>query len=168
LIETEKLDIILQKCRIIREYLPLPETMLGYYYSDEHYYFIMLNENIRSDERLDRCVLAEEIGHYHTSIGNITPRKHMCYRDRLTKDRQELQAIKWAIDFLIPTRLLLDVIVENKAVSLQELADYFMVTQDFLMQKLEFMSKKNGIWDLDGKTALYLYNFPSVYIYEKI
>ncbi len=76
--------------------------------------------------------------------------------------------MRWATGFLIPTRLLLDAISNNRTISLPELADRFMVTHEFLMQKLKFMSKQNGVWDLDCKTALYLYNFPSVYIYEKI
>lgn len=168
MIKTEKFDIILQKCRIIKEYLPLPESILGYYYCDGNYYMIMLNESIQCNERLDRCVLAEEIGHYHTSIGDITPRKYMCYRDRLSMDKQELQAMRWATDFLIPTELLLDTIRINKTVTLPELSDCFMVTYDFLKQKFEFMSRQSGIWDLDCKTSLYLYNFPSVFIYEKI
>ena len=121
MIKTEKFDIILQKCRIIKEYLPLPKSILGYYYCDKNYYMIMLNESIQCNERLDRCVLAEEIGRYHTSIGDITPRKYMCYRDRLSMDRQELQAMRWATDFLIPTKLLLDTIRTNKTVTLPEL-----------------------------------------------
>jgi len=168
MIETEKLDIIIRKCRIIKEYESLPESIPGYYYCDGRYYMILLNEMIRDNEQLDRCVLAEEIGHYRTSIGDITPRKYMCYRSRLTVDKQELQAMRWATDFLVPTWALLEVIKNKHVTSLPDLADYFMVTQEFLMQKLEFMSKQNGVWNLDGKRSLYLYSFPSVYIHEKI
>ncbi len=50
MIESEKFDIILQKCRFIKEYLPLPESILGYYYCDGQYYMIMLNESIRCDD----------------------------------------------------------------------------------------------------------------------
>ncbi len=168
MIETEKLDIIIRKCRIIKEYQPLPEAVLGYYYCDGSYYMILLNESIRCDTKLDRCVLAEEIGHYRTNIGDITPRKYMCYRDRLTVDKQEMLALRWATDFLVPTEMLLEALKNNLVTSLSDLSEYFMVTQDFLLQKLEFMSKQNGIWDLDGKRSLYLYGFPSVYIHEKI
>ncbi len=42
------------------------------------------------------------------TIGDITPRKYMCYRDRLAIDKQEQLALKWACDFLIPTGILLD------------------------------------------------------------
>ncbi len=168
MINTENLENIILKCGITRVVTQLPNPIYGYYYSDADDYIILINQSILANSRLYRTVLAEEIGHHMTTIGDITPRKYMCYRDRLTIDKQELKAIRWAADFLIPTRSLLGNIRENKTASLLQLEDHFMVTQELLMQKLEFMSKQNGIWDLDGKTALYLYNFPSVYIYEKI
>lgn len=168
MIATDKLEAILKKCRIIKEFATLPETTLGYYYCDRDYYVILINEVIRSDERLYRSVLAEEIGHYRMTIGDITPRKHMCYRDRLNVDKQELLAMKWATGFLVPTGMLLGFLREQKLLSLANLTDRFMVTPEFMMQKLEFMSKQNLVWDLDGKRSLYLGNFPGVHIYEKI
>ena len=168
MIETEKLETILKKCRIIKEFATLPESILGYYYCDTNYYVILINESIKRDARLYRCVLAEEIGHYRTTIGDITPRKYMCYKDRLTIDKKEQSALKWATDFMIPTQMLLDFLKEHKQPTIIELSDYFNVTEDFLMRKLEFMSKQNSVWDIDGKKSLYLVNFPSVHIYEKI
>lgn len=168
MIATEKLEAVLRKCHIIREFATLPEQTLGYYYCDGNYYVILINESIRGDERLYRCVLAEEIGHYRTTIGDITPRKYMCYRDRLKVDKMELLALRWATDFMVPTENLLDILREQKLPSVEMLADEFRVTYPFLMQKLEFMSKQNCIWDLDGKRSLYLGSFPSVHIYERI
>lgn len=82
LIETDKLENIIAKCRIIKEFILLPEKVLGYYYYDGSYYIIFINERIRGNERLYRTVLTEEIGHYRTTIGDITLRKYMCYADR--------------------------------------------------------------------------------------
>lgn len=168
MIATEQLEAILRKCRIIREFATLPDQILGYYYCDGNYYVILINDRIRGDERLYRCVLAEEIGHYRTTIGDITPRKYMCYRDRLTVDKMEQLALRWATDFIIPTDKLLNVIKKCIQPTIDFLVDEFQVTYGFMLQKLEFMSKQNCIWDLDGKRSLYLGNFPSVHIYERI
>jgi len=167
MISTEKLDIILKKCHIIKEFAALPDQILGYYYCDGNYYVILINEKIRGDEKLYRCVLAEEIGHYRTTIGDITPRKY-CDRDRLKIDKMELLALKWATEFIVPTEKLLESLKEFKLPSIDMLVDQFQVTYDFMLQKLEFMSKQNCIWDIDSKRSLYLLNFPSIHIYEKI
>lgn len=167
MIKTEKMDIILDKCRIIKEFAPLPSSILGYYFCDGEYYIILINEAIKHDERLYRTVLAEEIGHYRTTIGDITPRKYMCYADRITVDRHELKALKWATDFLIPTETLLNVLKTKTAETLEDLVNYFYVTNEFFMKKLEFMARQNPIWDIDEERYLCLYKLPSVYIFKK-
>lgn len=168
MISTKKLETICRKCHIIKEFAPLPESILGYYYCDGNYYVILINESIRDDEKLYRCVLAEEIGHYRTTIGDITPRKYMCYRDRLTVDKMEYLALRWATDFMVPTGMLIDSLREWLQPSFDGLVEYFQVTNQFMLHKLEFMSKQNCLWDIDGKRNLYLANFPSVHIYERI
>jgi Zn-dependent peptidase ImmA (M78 family) len=167
MITTEKLETIITKCHIIKSFYPLPKSTLGYYYYDGDYYCILINESIKSSERLYRVVLAEEIGHYRTTIGDITPRKYMCYADRLAVDKKELQALKWATDFLIPTETLLKVIKERVASTVQELSDYFFVTHDFFMRKLGFMAKQKDLWDIDEERVLCLYSLPSVFIHQK-
>ena len=168
MIATDALEALLKDCLIIKEFATLPESVLGYYYCDGDYYVILINDTIRNNERLYRCILAEEIGHYKMTLGDITPRRYMCYKDRLNIDKQELQALKWATDFLIPTGMLLDFLKEQNQLAVTELVDYFNVTQEFFMQKLEFMAKQNCIWDIDSKRYLYMLNFPTVHIYEKI
>ncbi len=168
MVATNKLEEITRKCRIITSFSDLSESILGYYYCDGRYDIILINNSIQSDERLYRCVLAEEIGHYRTTIGDITPRKYMCYRDRLELDKKEQLALHWATDFLIPTKMLLSELKKNNSPSLKNISDQFFVTEDFMMRKLEFMSNQNCEWDIDGKRILYLYNFPSVHIFEKI
>ncbi|AOT68374.1 ImmA/IrrE family metallo-endopeptidase [Geosporobacter ferrireducens] len=167
MLTTDELESVITKCHIIKSFCPLPESTLGYYYYDGDYYCILINESIRNDERLYRIVLAEEIGHYRTTIGDITPRKYMCYRDRLLVDKKELQALRWATDLLIPTDTLLKIIREKTASTVQELIDYFFVTYDFFMHKLDFMAKQKDMWDIDEERVLCLYNLPSVFIHQK-
>ncbi len=89
-----------------------------------------MNESIRGDERLYRCVLAEEIGHYRTTIGDITPRKYMCYSDRLTLDKMELAALRRATDFVIPTEQVISFLKKQKQPTIEMLVDEFFVTHD--------------------------------------
>ena len=121
-----------------------------------------------NNERLYRTVLAEEVGHYRTTIGDITPRRYMYYRDRIYIDKQELLALKWATNFLIPTDALLDAIRSKDILTMDEFIDDFYITHEFMMHKLEFMSKKQGMWSLGDDRYLYLYNLPSVHIFNSI
>ena len=166
MVKTEKMDEIIEKSQIILEFAPLPDQVLGYYTFDNGYYIILVNDSIKNDEKLYRTVLAEEIGHYRTTIGDITPRKYMCYSKRIQIDKKELLALKWATDFLIPTDMLLEKIKKETILNIHDLMDYFQVTKAFFMQKLEFMAKQQPVWDIDQKRSLYL-NLPSVFIYEK-
>lgn len=167
MVATEKLEQIISKCRITKEVHTLPAHILGYYYADGSDYIILINKSITSDSNLYRTVLAEEIGHHMTTIGDCTPRKYMHYRDRITIDKQELLALKWAANFLIPTGMLLDALKSKIVSSLQELVDYFSVSIELIMRKIEFMARQRPIWDIDTNRYLYLYNYPSVHIYEK-
>ncbi|CAH2213193.1 ImmA/IrrE family metallo-endopeptidase [Tepidibacter aestuarii] len=168
MISTEKLETILTKCEIIKSFVPLHESILSYYYCNEDYYVILINKSIKNDERLYRIVLAEEIGHYKTTIGDITPRKYMCYSKRLELDKMELLALKWATDFLVPTDKLIEVIESTVAVTFDELVDYFYVTEEFMMQKFKFMAKQKITWELDDKRCLCLHNFPTISIFERM
>ncbi|MDF2546096.1 MAG: peptidase [Anaerosolibacter sp.] len=167
MIETSKLENIISKCGIILEFRTLPDSTLGYYFFDGNYYMILIDDRIRNLEKLYRTVLAEEIGHYRTTIGDITPRKYMCYGDRLEVDKKEVAALRWAVDFLIPTEMLLDAIKNKFVRNLSEMADHFVVTEQFVMHKLEFMARKQSIWKIDDQKSLCLMNLPSVFIYQQ-
>lgn len=168
MISTEKLETILDKCQILKLYAPLPQSVLGYYYCHKDYYIILINEKIKNNERLYRAVLAEEIGHYRTTIGDITPRKYMCYSERIELDKKELAALKWATDFLVPTDKLIDTIKNKVALTFEELLDHFYVTEEFLMLKFKFMAKKKIVWELDDKRYLCLHSLPTVSIFAKV
>lgn len=168
MVETDELEEILKKCRIIKKYAPLPASVLGYYSYDGDYYVILINESIRNNEMLYRTVLAEEIGHYRTTIGDITPRMYMSYRDRIGVDKKELIALKWAADFLIPTDLLLSILKDQSFINFNELLEIFCVTKELLLHKLKFMAKERMIWKIDDNRKLSLLSLPSVYMYEEV
>lgn len=82
-------------------------------------------------------VLAEELGHYHTTVGNIL--------DQTTTEarKQERAARIWAYKLRIP---LLDLVKAYKAhcQNTFEMAAYLDVSEDTLIEALEFYRQKYG------------------------
>ncbi|MGG4216324.1 ImmA/IrrE family metallo-endopeptidase [Paenibacillus sp. FSL L8-0638] len=84
------------------------------------------------------CILAEEIGHYHTSAGNILNLKDI--RNR----KQELRARQWAYQCMIP----LDRIVQAHHARISgryDLAEYLGVTEEFLQAAIDRFTEKYGL-----------------------
>jgi len=71
------------------------------------------------------CVLAEEIGHHKTSVGNIL--------DQTDTDnvRQELKARKWAYEKILPAAAILTAF-ENGLHCIWDIAEYLDVDELFL------------------------------------
>lgn len=84
------------------------------------------------------CILAEELGHYHTSVGNILDQTNFNNR------KQERAGRLWAYDHLIG----LSGIIQGYHARCQnrhELAECLGVTEDFLQDALECYKEKYGI-----------------------
>ena len=84
------------------------------------------------------CVLAEELGHHYTSIGDIL-------NQRITENRkQELQARMYAYNKLIGLQGLISC-YEYGCGNIHEMAEYLNVTERFVSDALEAYEKKYGI-----------------------
>lgn len=85
-----------------------------------------------------RCILAEELGHYYTTIGNILDQQ------KVANAKQELHARTWAYNECVG---LIGIIkaFEAGCKSLYEMADYLDVTEEFLKDALESYRRKYGI-----------------------
>lgn len=97
---------------------------------------IGLNRQIRS-LRKRSCVLAEELGHYHTSTGDILD------LDNVSNRKQEYHARIWAYDKLIG----LTGIISSYEVGCKnayEMADHLGVTEAFLLEALSCYRVKYG------------------------
>ena len=101
--KTSELINLMNKCEIEFSIDCLPEHILGYYQFDGEGDYILINKSIESTPALFRTVLAEEIGHYFTTIGQNEPKRYMCSRDRISIDKCEEAALRWACNFLLPT-----------------------------------------------------------------
>ena len=135
------------------------------YISRDGIRLILLLETLKDNLIHLTEVLAEEIGHYFTSVGNNI--NAVSYFDRLKIDKCESKAMRWACDFLVPK----DELIENikKCPSgLDDLADMLEVSKDILIQGLYYLSLNNDIIRIDDNKYLILCNYPNVYIYNKL
>lgn len=84
------------------------------------------------------CVLAEEIGHYHKTVGDIRD------QTKLTNRKQEQLARSWAYERTIPLHRIVQAHKENIK-NRFELANYLEVTEEFLEEALKRFRERYGI-----------------------
>lgn len=119
---------------------------------------IAINENIETfKERA--CVLAEELGHHHTSVGNILNQTIASNR------KQERQARLWAYDKQIGLNGLIRA-YEHGCKNRYEIAEYLEVTEQFLEEAILEYREKYGLCTTVGKYLVYF--IPQLAIYKKI
>jgi Zn-dependent peptidase ImmA (M78 family) len=95
------------------------------------------------------CVLAEEIGHYYTTVGNILNQKNTENR------KQEIKARKWAVDKILTIEDVFEA-TEHPCSNLFEIAEYLEVTEEFLLEALEIFKKRYGhSYTYKGKTIIF-------------
>ena len=97
---------------------------------------IAIEQGLSSNEK--SCVLAEELGHHYTTVGNILDQSSVSNR------KQELRARMWAYNKLIG---LMGIIksYEHGCQSYHEMAEYLDVTEEFLRDALKRYHQKYGV-----------------------
>lgn len=105
------------------------------------------------------CVLAEEIGHYETTVGDILDQ-------RISENRkQELQARMYAYNKLIGLQGIIDC-YEYGCKNTYEMSEYLEVTEKFIIDALDAYKRKYG---LQTKYKDYIVRFdPSLIVMEII
>ena len=107
---------------------------------------IYLRKDMTNTEKA--CVLAEELGHYHTTVGNILD------QSKAENRKQELHARAWAYNKMIGLIGLVNS-YEHGCRSLHETADYLNVTEQFLSDALDYYKNKYGICTAVGNYVIY-------------
>lgn len=98
---------------------------------------VAISNDIETDtERV--CILAEELGHYATSSGNILDQSSTSNR------KQELIARLWAYNNLIGLAGILDC-YRAGCHTIYEMADHLEVTEEFLVDALACYKSKYGV-----------------------
>lgn len=113
-------------------------------YSDN---VIALDSKIETDNE-KRCVLAEEIGHYYTSHGDILDISD------IRNLKQEKRARNWGYEKLVG---IIDLINAYKKgiKSRHDLAEYLNVTEEFLDKALKHYKEKHGLYYQIDKYVVY-------------
>ena len=103
---------------------------------------VAIRKNMTTAEK--SCVLAEELGHHHTTVGNILEQTDV------SNCKQERLARLWAYNKQIG----LSGIIQGYRAhcrSRYDLAEYLEVSEDFLQEALEYYREKYGVYtELDG------------------
>lgn len=96
---------------------------------------IAINKNLTEKEK--KCVMAEELGHYYTASGDILDQSSTANR------KQECRGRIMAYNRLIGLMGIIDS-YNNHCQSLTETAEYLDVTEEFLLDALQYYKRKYG------------------------
>lgn len=115
--------------------------LLGMYIKEGSRSGIILDRSLISKPRLERCVMAEEVGHHKTTGAGTVFVVHFSYHVALEMTKTEEKAIRWAtIEYLMPTRELAKAILDGRR-TVDELADHFYVTRWMVHRRLHFLKR---------------------------
>ncbi|WP_027628140.1 ImmA/IrrE family metallo-endopeptidase [Ruminiclostridium cellobioparum] len=114
---------------------------------------LCINENILIRENIDTnvekiCVLAEELGHYFTTHGNILD------QTKPENVKQEKRARNWAYEKLVPLERLIDA-YENGIRNRFELSLHMGVTENFLEEAMRHYREKYGLYHTLSNYIIY-------------
>ncbi|KAF1683652.1 toxin [Staphylococcus hominis] len=96
---------------------------------------ILIDKNNSSEKKLE--ILAEELAHHEITHGNIINQKD------IQNKKYELKARRLAYEKLISLKDLIDAYLQGIN-NLYELANFFEVTEQFILETLEHYKQKHG------------------------
>ncbi len=139
-------------------------NVYNYDLGDDELKGLYLDGNIALSDKLYNtaersCVLAEELGHHHTTVGNILDLNQPGNR------KQERQARVWAYNRQIGLNGLIRA-YEHGCTNRHEIAEYLEVTVEFLQEAIICYQDKYGIGQKCGK--YYIMFIPSLQILKII
>ena len=104
-------------------------------YLDKH---IAISKDISTDTE-KACILAEELGHQYTATGNILDQSTVENR------KQEMRGRIVAYNKLVGLRGIVDAYLHH-CQSISESAEYLEVTEEFLIDSLNYYRNKYGVY----------------------
>lgn len=119
---------------------------------------IGINRNVRSLNNRS-CILAEELGHYHTTVGNILDQSDPSNR------KQERTARLWAYNRLIGLQGIISC-YKAGCQNIYEMAEQLNVTEQFLQEALSCYQEKYGTCTQIDNYLVYF--SPALGVYEII
>ena len=136
----------------------------NYYLGEESLKGIYIDGNVAINTSVNNstektCVLAEELGHHHTSVGNILDMNDV--RNR----KQERQARLWGYNKLIG----LSGIIKAFCAGCQnrhEIAEKLDVTEEYLQECIDCYRDKYGVYTIVDNYIVYF--IPNLAVMEKV
>lgn len=104
------------------------------------------------------CVLAEELGHHYTSVGNILDQTNIQNR------KQEFRARMWAYNEMVGLMGIVRAF-HHGCRNTYEVAEYLEVTEEFLNDALNAYKDKYGVYTIVDNYAIYF--IPALLVLER-
>ena len=118
---------------------------------------IYLRKDMNTAEKT--CVLAEELGHHHTSVGNIIDMTDIQNR------KQERQARLWGYNKLIGLTGIINA-YRSGCQSRHEIAEKLDVTEEYLQECIDCYQDKYGVYtEIDNYVICFI---PNLAVMEKV
>lgn len=136
-----------EKGLIVDDEADLPPTIMGAYVKSKNADVILINKNIKSIIE-KRMIMAEEIGHYFTTYGDISNQENTYSR------KLEKIARRWAYERLVSVDLLVEAF-EKGITDKFELADFLNVSERFLDYAVGYYKHKHGDYCTAGNYKVY-------------
>ena len=145
-------------------YASLPKRIKGLYCEDYDISpIIALNKHYIENSKEETCIVAEELGHYYTSSGDLLDEA----ADMTVVRKQEEKARRWAAKRIISLNDIIKA-YEYGARTQQEFAEYLETTEDFLCWAIEYYRKKYGIMKvIDSKYVIYFEPFGIMHMFGR-
>lgn len=96
---------------------------------------VLIKKDMSQHEK--KCILAEELGHYYTTVGDILDQNNQNNR------KQESTARRFGVNMLLTPSMLVEACV-NGCNSLNEVAEYLDITEVFLADALKVFKAMYG------------------------
>lgn len=118
---------------------------------------IAINNKIPTSNQKS-CILAEELGHHYTTVGNILD------TNNIDNNKQELKARQVAYNKIASIESIANISFKNNITDLYELADITNISYEFLTESLEYYISKYGEYiKLENYLVILI---PSLYVYK--
>ncbi|HYE82652.1 MAG TPA: ImmA/IrrE family metallo-endopeptidase [Clostridia bacterium] len=112
----------------------LPSSVKGFYAAEDKGNIVLLNKDLKTvNERV--CILAEEVGHHFTTVGDITDLSKTVNR------KQEEKARRWAVRRIASLKDIISAF-EAGCRTKEELTDHLNITEEFLLWSIDYYKKK--------------------------
>lgn len=145
-IERENIDLI-------EDNIPI-KSLKGLYYDNT----IIIDKRIETYAE-KKCIVAEELGHHYTTVGNILD------QSSINNIKQENKARDWAYNNVVGLLDFIDA-YKNGCRNRFETAEYLDITEDFLLKTIQFYKRKYGLFFEVDNYIIYFEPFGILEIYK--